>query len=248
MALQRGEVVQELRALALLLLFELRDLAAAAADLPDDLLGEILGDPLPAEIAAAVGAALVGLERGFHEPVRLGLEGADLLLAPRDEGQRRRLHAAERHRAVEGGAEPDGGGTGGVHAHHPVGLGARAGRGLELGHLGPGPQMLERPLDGLARHRGEPQPLDRLVDAGRLVKVGEDELTLAARVAGVHDQLDVVVAHEPVDRLELLLGPLVDRDQLELLGQDRQVGEPPALELRVVLVRSRESHKVADRP
>src|SRR5207248_7429293 len=116
MALQRGEVVQELRALALLLLFELRDLAAAAADLPDDLLGEILGDPLPAEIAAAVGAALVGLESGFHEPVRLGLEGADLLLAARDEGQRRRLHAAERHRAGEGGAEPDGGGTGGVHA------------------------------------------------------------------------------------------------------------------------------------
>src|SRR5437763_1760353 len=121
-------------------------------------------------------------------------------------------------------------------------------RGRELGHLGPGPQMLERPLDGLARHRREPQPLYRLVDTGRLVKVGEDELTLAARVAGVHDQLDVVVAHELVDRLELLLGPLVDRDQLELLGQDRQVGEPPALELRVVLVRSRESHQVADRP
>ena len=51
-----------------------------------------------------------------------------------------------------------------------------------------------------------------------------------------------------MDRLELLLRPLVDRDQLELVGQDRQVGEAPALELRVVLVRRREPDQVTDGP
>src|SRR5205807_7417207 len=100
MSLQRGEVVEKLRALALLLLLQLRDLPAAAPDLFDDPRGEVLRDPLPAEVAPAVGAVLVRIERRLDQPVGLGLEGADLLLAVRDESQRRRLHPPERDRAV----------------------------------------------------------------------------------------------------------------------------------------------------
>src|SRR5207248_2691834 len=105
--LQRGEVVQELRALALLLLLELRDLAAAVADLLDDPRREVLRDALAAQVAAAVRAALVGRERGLHEPVRLRLEGADLLLAASYQRQRRRLHPPARDRSVARGAQPD---------------------------------------------------------------------------------------------------------------------------------------------
>ena len=55
------------------------------------------------------------------------------------------------------------GGAGGVHAHEPVGLGARAGRGLERRHLLAGAQPLERVGDRLLGHRVEPEALDRLV-------------------------------------------------------------------------------------
>ena len=246
--LQGGEVVQKLRALALLLLLELRDLAAAVADLLDDPRREILRDALAAQVAAAVRAALVGRERGLHEPVRLGLEGADLLLAASDERERGGLHPSERHRSVERRAQPDRCGSGGVHPHHPVRLRPRPGGRLELAHLGAGTEVLERLLDRLARHRREPQALDGLVYARRLVEVGEDQLAFAAGVARVNDQLDVVVAHQLVHRLELLLRALVDRDELELLRDDRQIGEAPALELGVVLVRSRKADQVADGP
>src|SRR5207253_9714032 len=87
-ALQRGEVVEELRPLALLLLLEARDLAGLVAALLDDSRGELLRDPLAAEVSPAVGALPVRLELRLTEPVRLWHERADLLLAPRD--QRRR--------------------------------------------------------------------------------------------------------------------------------------------------------------
>ena len=41
-------------------------------------------------------------------------------------------------------------------------------------------------------HRRQPQPLDRLLRAGLLEEVGEDQLALAAGVAGVDDLVDVV--------------------------------------------------------
>ncbi len=210
--------------------------------------GELLVDPLAAEVAAAVGAIGVGEEPGLDQPVRLGLEGADLLLAAGDQRERGRLHAAERDGAVEGGAQADRRRAGGVHAHDPVGLRPRARGVLEAVHLLAGPQAGERLLDRPARHRAEPQPLDRLLDPRGLVRVGEDQLALAPGVAGVHDPLDVLAPYELVDGLQLLARLLVVRDELELLRQDRQVGEAPLLELRVVLVRRREADEVPDRP
>ena len=128
MALERGEVVEELRRLALLLLLELRDRAGLPGRLLDDRLGLVLLDPLPAQVAPAVEPLAGRGEAGLDEPVRLGDERPDLQLAADDERERRRLHAAERDGAVEGGAQADGGGARRVHADQPVRFRARAGR------------------------------------------------------------------------------------------------------------------------
>jgi hypothetical protein len=102
--------------------------------------------------------------------------------------------------------------------------------------------------DRLLRHRGQPQPLDRLLDLGRVVDVGEDQLALAAGVAGVDDPVDLGVGHQLVNRPELLGGALVVGHELELVGDDREVGEAPLLQLGVVGVRLGEPDQVTDRP
>jgi hypothetical protein len=239
----------ELRLLALLLLLELRDLARLTGDGLDDRGPlRLRREPLAAQVAARVVALPGRLEVGLDQPVGLGLERPDLLLAARDQRQRRRLHAAEADRAVERGAQPDAGGAGGVHPDHPVRLGARARRRLERLHLLARAQLLERLADRLLGHRGQPQPLDRLLDLGQVVEVGEDQLALAPGVAGVDDQLDLVVRHQLVDGLQLLRRALVVGDELELVRDDRQVGETPLLELRVVGVGLGQADQMADRP
>ena len=248
MALQRGEVVEELRRLALLLLLELGDRARPAGNVRDDRGGLVLLDALAAKVAAAVETLPRGGEPRLDEPVWLGDEGTDLELPAGDERQGRGLNAAERHGAVERGAEPDRGRARRVHADEPVRLGAGAGGLLEQPHLLPVPEILERVANRRLRHRVQPQALDRLLDPRRLVEIGEDQLALAPSVAGVDDHLDVLVLHQLVDCAELLLGLVVVGDELELRGDDRQIGEPPLLQLVVVLIRLGEADQVADRP
>ena len=127
LALQRREVVEQRRALALLGLVELGDLARLAADGGDDRLGLLRGaDPGALEVVAAlVLARALGREPRVDQPVRLGHERADLLLAAGEDRQRRRLHPAQRHRAVERGAQPDRRRARRVHADDPVRLRAR---------------------------------------------------------------------------------------------------------------------------
>ena len=67
-------------------------------------------------------------------------------------------------------------------------------------------------------------------EPGLLVQVGEDQLALAPGVAGVDDEVDVVAPEQPLDHVHLLLRALVADDELEALGDDRQVGHPPLLE------------------
>ena len=152
--LQRRQVVEHRRFLALLFLLELGDRARPALAGRDDrerlLLGARSAGPwslpgLPArgvEVAdvGALAAGRLALERGRREgrvdqPVGLGLERPDLLLAAGDDRERRRLHAPERDRPVEGAAQPDRGRARGVHADDPVGLRARARRLLEAREL-----------------------------------------------------------------------------------------------------------------
>ena len=210
-ALQRGEVVEQLRALGLLLGLQLGDHAGLALGLLDDLRGLVLGDPLAAHVAAGVDALTAGGEQRLHQPVGLGLELADLDLSAGHQRQRGRLHAAERDRAVEGRAQADRRGAGGVHPHHPVGLRARARGVLEAAHLLAVAQLAEGLLDRAAGHRGQPQPLHGLLRLGRLVDVGEDQLALAAGVAGVDHVRHLVARHLAVDHAQLLLRLVVVR-------------------------------------
>ena len=246
--LERRQVVEELRRLALGLLLQLRDRARLPGCLGDDRRRLVLLDPLPSEIAPAVQALTAGREARLDEPVGLRGEGADLELPPDDQREGRRLHPAQGDGAVEGRAQADRGRARRVHADEPVRLGARPRRLLEQVHLLAVAQVLEGLLDRGLRHRVQPQALDGLLHARGLVEVGEDQLPLAPGVAGVDDQLDVLVLHQLVDGVELLLGLLVVGDELELLRHDRQVLEAPLLQLLVVLVGLGETDQVAHRP
>src|SRR5205823_12766402 len=130
-ALERGQVVQERRPFALLLLLHLLDGAVLAADLVDDLLGarEVAED---ARLVAFEPQALVPRVEGRgDEAVRLRRERLDLALALDHHRERRRLHTTERDDAADPRAAADGRGAGRVHADQPVGLGTRTRRGLE---------------------------------------------------------------------------------------------------------------------
>jgi hypothetical protein len=115
-------------------------------------------------------------------------------------------------------------------------------------HLLTGPQALEGLLDRPPGHRGEPETLDRRLLLGRLVDVGEDQLPLAARVAGVDHEVDVLARHQPVDGVQLLLGAIVVRHELELLGDDREIRVAPLLQLGVIGVRLRQPDEVPHCP
>ena len=108
--------------------------------------------------------------------------------------------------------------------------------------------MRERFLDRLLRHRIQPEALDWLLHARRLVEVGEDELAFSPGVAGVHDQVELVALHEFVDGVQLFLGLIVVGDELELGRDDREVGETTLLQPLVVLLGSGEADEMSDRP
>ncbi len=252
-ALERGEVIQQRRALLALGLLELGDGADPACAVGDDRLG--LGGGLQAWVGPRVVPALVDprsvlnrVEDGVHGPVGLGLERLDLGLAAGQNRQRRRLHPPERHGPVKRGAQADRRRSSGVHADDPVGLRARPRGRLERGQLGGRAQLRERRSDRLLGHRVQPQPLHGLVRAGLLVQVGEDQLAFPPGVAGVDDQVHVVAAELTLDHVHLLLGPLIPDDELEALGDDRQIGHAPFLELVVVFVRVSELDEMADGP
>src|SRR5205823_12204422 len=125
-ALERGEVVEERRALGLLLALDRVDDAVLA--------GHALDDPVRARglldprLVAFEPKTFVGrLERGADEPVRLGDERLDLALALDDHRERRRLDAPERDDAAHPRAAADRRRARRIHADEPVGLGARAG-------------------------------------------------------------------------------------------------------------------------
>ena len=122
---------------------------------------------------------------GQEFPERLGLEGADLVVAPDDQGQHRRLHPADAPEQAAGVAVADGVVAGGVQADDPVGLAAAAGGGVQRVVVGQRPQAAEGVADGRRGQRVEPQPPGRLAGRpGQLQDVAEDQLALAAGVRG----------------------------------------------------------------
>lgn len=174
-------------------------------------------------------------EGGVHFPVVARDERTDAVFAFIDDGQRGRLHPADRRLekaavlAVEGGH-----GARAVDPHQPVGLGARARGGLQRLELFVVAQVGEGVADRLLRHRLQPQALDRLFHAGELDDVAEDQFAFAPGVAGVDDGVDILALGQPYQQLEALGRFLVGRSQFEGGRDHRQVREAPFALDRVV--------------
>jgi hypothetical protein len=89
--------------------------------------------------------------------------------------------------------------------------------------------------------------VDRRLAAGRVLHdQAEDQLTLAARVAGVDQRRHVLALDELDDGIEPRLG-LVDRRQVEMRRDHRQMGKAPLAAFHVELFRRLDLHQVADR-
>jgi hypothetical protein len=152
-----------------------------------------------------------GGEFCLHFPVVARPVRADALFALDQDGQRRRLHAADR-RLVEAALLRVEGrhGARAVDADQPVGLGAAA-RGVgQRPHLLVRAQMGETLADGALRHRLQPEAADRLLGLGVLHQIAEDQLAFAARVAGVDEAADVLALDQARQQLEAVAG-LLDR-------------------------------------
>ena len=248
---QRGELGRRPGLLA-------RDPALAAA-IGDDRLG-LGGGPKPLCPALSVVILLEpgvepapgvfagpGGKLGVHFPVTSRREGADFLLALHEDGERRGLHAADGSEVkapflgIEGGHCASA-----VDAHQPIGLGAALGGVGEWQQFPIRAQAVEAVADRLRRHRLQPEALDRLSDARVLDDVAEDQLALASRVAGVDEAAHIPSLHQPQQQVEPLLA-LLERRQLEVRRNHRQVFERPLAFLHLVLVRNRELKQMADR-
>ena len=236
LALQGREVVQERRLLDERLPLDRLDDRVGAARQRGDALGLLRAlEAVRRALLPHAGVALDGggVELGLHLPVVLGDERRDLEVAPHDQREGRRLHPAERDRRARR-ADASGRGARRVHADQPVGLGASPRRVLERSELGVVAQVLERVADRGLRHRREPRAAHRLLHVRGLQDELEDQLALAPGVACVDELVDVLPAHRGVQAPQLLPGLRVARLVAELVRQDRQVLEAPALVAGVV--------------
>ena len=257
LALQRGQVVEERRALLLRRRLELRDLAGLALDGGDDRLG--LGGGARGAAWRRRGSdprrrgpsgARLRLELRVDEPVLLGLELADLDLAarrgsPASASARGRARRRRRTRSAAGSwrrawrscrrsSRPP----------SASGRPPRGGRTPRPGRRSPNACLIAALVieDSHSRWTG-------FLASGLLVQPGEDQLALAAGVAGVDDRRRC-----PCARARLVMTVICLRERSsrttsrKRVRHDRQVGHPPLLVLRVVLVGLGELHEVADRP
>ncbi|MNQ55759.1 hypothetical protein D3C85_698610 [compost metagenome] len=186
-----------------------------------------------------------GDEGGAHFPVVAGHEAADALFTLGHDGQRGRLHAADRRLeeaavlAVEGGH-----GAGAVDADQPVGLGARTGGGFQRLQLDVVAQVGEGFADGGLRHGLQPQALNRLFHARILNDVAEDQFAFASRVTGVDDRIHVLALGQADQQLQAFCRLLVGGAQFEFRRNHGQVREAP-LSLDRIIGRD-QAQQVAD--
>ena len=147
------------------------------------------------EICALVNA-LVGTfgdgELGGDAPEITGLKVSDLEFAREDDRERGRLDAADGGDIAGAGAEHTlGEGAGPVDADEPIALGAAAGGVGEAGHLRAFAEILEGGIDAFGGHGLHPRALEGNFALRKLVDVSENQLTLAAGVAGIDEQSDI---------------------------------------------------------
>jgi hypothetical protein len=229
-ALQGGEVEQQRRQLCrwLALFFDRAMLAEAflaealgALDFPQAFgLGVLIFGfaEFFVEPAAAVAAGDSG-EFGFHLPVIARPEGADAFLALDQDGQRRRLHAADR-RLVESRPSFE---LKAVMARVPLmpisqsaserqRAASASGRiSLSVRKWAKPSRMAPCVIDCSHRRR------TGLSLLGVLSQVAEDQFALATRVAGIDEAGHVLALHQPSQQLEAILG-LLDRIQRKCGG------------------------------
>ena len=196
-------------------------------------------------------AALVGT--GLRTEGRLDLEVgprhelADPLLALDDDRQRRGLYPADGGQVEAAVTRVERGHRArAVDADQPVGLRAAAGGVGERQHLPVLAQRVEAVADRAGRHGLQPEAADRLPGVRMLDDQPEDQLALAPGVAGVDQRVDVLALDQPCQQLEPVRA-LLDRLEIELGRDDRQVGERPLPALDLVLLRRRDLDQVADR-
>ncbi|MNF81311.1 hypothetical protein D3C84_635770 [compost metagenome] len=202
--------------------------------------GVFRGAPLGGEGRA------VGQQLYVDGPERYRHEVGDAAVAVHHQAQGRCLHPAHRqHALVAGLAAEQGEQPAHVHADQPVGARAAERGVVEAEGLRARLERLERLADRRIVQRRQPQPLDRPAIAAVLHQLAGDHLALAVGVGGDH-QL-VGFAEQTLDRLELAGGLRFDQ-HLPLLGDDRQVGQAPALVAGVVGIRRRGFQQVTDAP
>ena len=206
-ALERGEVVEELRALALLLLLELGDLARRCPPRPRrPPCASASAEPA---LAAEVAARCSGARRSASKRASTSQYGSGL--KARISSSRRATSASVGVCTRPSETAPSNAARSRIDAARvafmPTTQSAseRERAAASSGFIS-SPGRSAPKASPIARfgHRGEPEPVDRLVHAGRVEHVGEDQLALAAGVAGVDDPLDLGVGHQLVDRLQLL--------------------------------------------
>ena len=175
--------------------------------------------------------------------VLLGLELLDFLPALDQQRQGRRLHASDGKERVVAQCK----GAGGVHAHQPVRLGAALGGSEKTVVLVARLNLPETLGNGLVGHGGDPQAVEGLAAASLRVDIAEDQFTLAPRVCRTDDTVGVRRVDEGLDDL-VLIGGLADHLQRDVLRQNGEGLELPALVLLVQLVRLHQRHQMAHGP
>jgi hypothetical protein len=120
-----------------------------------------------------------------------------------------------------------------------------AGRVGQGQHLPIAAQVIEAVADRRRRHALQPEALDRMLGLGVLLDQAKDQLALPARVAGVDQLGDVLALDQPDDRVQPGLG-LLQRREIEVRRDHRQVGEAPFAALDVELLRRLDLEQVAD--
>ena len=122
-------------------------------------------------------------EGGHDVPVILRHEVPDREFAVDDHRERRSLHTADRELLVARERV----GSGQIHADQPVGAAASSGGIGERIVLARVLQLRKAIADGFGCERRDPEALDRLVAAGRLVDVAKDQLAFASGIRGADD-------------------------------------------------------------
>ncbi|MCY1418042.1 hypothetical protein D9M71_335880 [compost metagenome] len=179
-------------------------------------------------------------------PIGDGHKVGDAAIAIHHQAQGRRLHPADRQHALiarlapQQGEQPTH-----VHADQPVGPGTPQGRVIEAEGLVPRFEGREGLADGRIVQRRQPEPADRPAIAAMLHQFPGDHLALAVGVRG-NDQFGRFT-EQALDRLVLAGGARLD-GHFPFFGNDRQVGQHPALVARVVGIRRCGFQQVADAP